>query len=117
MILQADATERFILTYRAPTLLLHSSTHLPHSPTSAKLTFIQFPRCLKSFPNVQFLFGSLVRIFFFFSPSRAKCRTYGNSQARGQIRAIAACLCHSNSNARSEPCLRPTPQLTATLDP
>ena len=42
---------------------------------------------------------------------------YGGSQARGQIGAVAASLHHSHSNARSEPRLRPTPQLTATLDP
>ena len=34
-----------------------------------------------------------------------------------QIGAVAAGLCHSHNNARSEPHLRPTPQLTATLDP
>ena len=28
---------------------------------------------------------------------------YGGSQARGQIRAVAAGLCHSHSNTRSEP--------------
>ena len=39
---------------------------------------------------------------------------YGGSQARGQIRATAAGLYHSHSNAGSEPCLRPTPQLMAT---
>ena len=39
---------------------------------------------------------------------------YGASQARGLIVAIATGLGHSN--AGSEPRLRPTPQLTATLD-
>ena len=42
---------------------------------------------------------------------------YGSSQARGQIRALAAGLHHSHSNAESEPHLRSTPQLTATPDP
>ena len=42
---------------------------------------------------------------------------YGGDQARGLIRVVAAGLCHSHSNARSEQRLRPTPQLTATLDP
>ena len=41
---------------------------------------------------------------------------YGSSQARGRIRAIAACLHHSHSNTRSELCLWPTPQLMATPD-
>ena len=48
---------------------------------------------------------------------RAAPVAYGGSQARGQIGAIAAGLHHSHSNAGSQPCLRPTPQLMATLDP
>ena len=39
---------------------------------------------------------------------------YGGSQARSLIGAVAAGLCHSHINARSEPHLRPTPQLTET---
>ena len=46
---------------------------------------------------------------------RAAPLVYGGSQARGQIGAITASLCHSSSG--SEPCLRPTPQLMAMLDP
>ena len=42
---------------------------------------------------------------------------YGGSQASSQIRAAAAGLHHSHSNAESELSLRPTPQLTAALDP
>ena len=44
---------------------------------------------------------------------------YVSSQARGQIRAAAASLSHSNShnNTRSKPHLRPIPQLEATPDP
>ena len=42
---------------------------------------------------------------------------YGSSQAWGRIRATAAGLHHSHSNARSEPHLWPTPHLMATLDP
>ena len=42
---------------------------------------------------------------------------YGGSQARGLITAVAAGLCHSHSNARFKPSLRPPPQLTATPDP
>ena len=37
------------------------------------------------------------------------------AQARGRIGAVASGLRHSN--ARSEPCLQPTPQLMATPDP
>ena len=42
---------------------------------------------------------------------------YGTSQARGQTGAVAASLHHSHSKLGSEMHLRPTPQLTATLDP
>ena len=42
---------------------------------------------------------------------------YEGSQARGQIGATTASLCRSHSNAGSEPCLQPTPQLMATADP
>ena len=42
---------------------------------------------------------------------------YGGSQARVQIGAVATGLYHSHSNARSEPHLRPPPQLTAMLNP
>ena len=52
-------------------------------------------------------------IFFF----RAASATYGDSQARGRTGAGAASLRHSHSNARSELCLRPTPQLMAMPDP
>ena len=57
-------------------------------------------------------------ILFFFSPifSRATPVAYGGSQARDPIGAVAANLHHSHSNARSEPRLRPTPQLIATPD-
>ena len=41
---------------------------------------------------------------------------YGGSQARGQIRAIAADLRQSHSKAGSELHLQPTPQLTAMPD-
>ena len=48
---------------------------------------------------------------------RAAPVAYGSSQARGQIRAIAAGLQHSHSNLGSELCLQPTPRFTAMLDP
>ena len=48
---------------------------------------------------------------------RAEPAAYGNSQARGPIRAVAASLHHSHSNLESEHCLRPIPQLEAVLDP
>ena len=57
------------------------------------------------------------RIFFFFCLFRAASAAHGRSQARGGIGAAAASLFHSHGNTRSDPYLRPTPQLTATLDP
>ena len=56
-------------------------------------------------------------VLFIYLLFRAALAAYGGSQARGQIRAIAAGLHHSHSNAGSEPRLRPAPQLTATPDP
>uniref|UniRef100_A0ABB5UPK9 Ig-like domain-containing protein n=1 Tax=Sus scrofa TaxID=9823 RepID=A0ABB5UPK9_PIG len=47
----------------------------------------------------------------------ASATAYGGSQAGGGIGAVAAGLRHSHSHVGSEPCLRPTPQLTATLNP
>ena len=66
-----------------------------------------------AFSNLRFFF------FFFclFAFSGAAPSAYGGSQARGLIRAVAASLCRSHSNVGSQPPLRPTPQLTATLDP
>ena len=56
-------------------------------------------------------------LFIYFVLSRAAPAAYGGSQARGLITAVAASLRQSHSNAGSEPCLRPTPQLTAPPDP
>ena len=55
--------------------------------------------------------------FFFFCLFRATPTAHGGSQARGRIGAVATSLCHSHSNAGSQPCLRPTQQLTATPHP
>ena len=67
------------------------------------------------------LFPLKWKIFFFFSRLSAFCRAapaeYGDSQARGQIRAVTAGLRQSHNNAGSELRLRPTLQLTATTDP
>ena len=57
------------------------------------------------------LFKIKKKFFFLF---RATDTAYGCSQARGQIRAAAASLCHSHTG--SEPHLWPIPQLLATLD-
>ena len=58
-----------------------------------------------------FFFLSFSPIFF-----RAVPTAYGNSQARSQIRDIAASLHHSHSNTGSDPHLWPTPQVRAKLD-
>ena len=54
----------------------------------------------KFFTNV---YVKLDSIFFFFF--RAAPEACGASQARGLMGAEAASLCHSHSNARSEPSL------------
>ena len=55
--------------------------------------------------------------YYIFAFSRAAPMAYGGSQARGLIRAVAAGLRQSHNNARSQPRLQPTSQLTATPDP
>ena len=64
-------------------------------------------------------FAHLQKKFFFafFAISLAAPVAYGGSQARSQIRALATGLRQGHSNAGSEPCLQPTPKLTATPDP
>ena len=52
-----------------------------------------------------------------FAFSRVALAAYGGSHARGLVGAVAAGLRHSHSNTGSEPRLRHTPQLTATLNP
>ena len=54
---------------------------------------------------------------FFLVFSRAAPTAYRGSQDRGLIGAVASGLRLSASNSGSEPCLQPTPQLMATLDP
>ena len=65
-------------------------------------------------------YGKSIFSFFFFLSFvflRTAPTAYGGFQARGLIRAVVAGLRQSHSNAKSEPRLRTTPQLTATLDP
>ena len=61
--------------------------------------------------------GHCLEPVVFFCLFRAAPAACGGSQARGRIRAVATDLHHSHSHTRSEPCLRPTPQLTAMPDP
>ena len=53
----------------------------------------------------------IIIIICLLSCFRAAPMAYGGSQARGPV------LHHSHTNVGSEPRLRPTPQLMATLDP
>ena len=56
--------------------------------------------------------------FFFLFLFRATLVAHGSPQeAKGPIGATATGLCHSHSNAESEPHLWPIPQLPAMLDP
>ena len=64
-----------------------------------------------------FLFFFVFVFVFVFCLFRVTPTTYGGSQARGPIRALAAGLHHGHSNAGSKLCLQPAPQLTATPDP
>ena len=56
-------------------------------------------------------------LFFFFNLFRVTPAAYGSFQARGQIRATAAGLYRSHSNAGFRLHLRLMPQLTAMPDP
>ena len=68
---------------------------------------------LDGYSLLSFLPPSLLPSLFF----RAAPAAYGGSQARSPIGAVATGLQYSRSIARSEPCLQPTPQVTAILDP
>ena len=60
----------------------------------------------------------LVFFFFvFFCLFRVTPVAFGDSQARGPIRAAATSLCHNHSNVGLKLHLQPTPQLTAAPDP
>ena len=61
--------------------------------------------------------SSLFKISVLVLRFQATPMAYGGSQARGRMGATAAGLHQSHSNTGSEPCLQPTPQLTATPDP
>ena len=62
-------------------------------------------QCLNSACN--FFIFKFIYLFIVFCLFRAAPVAYGGSQAMCVIRAIAACLCHSHSTARSKPHLQP----------
>ena len=70
-------------------------------------------------PSARFpyLFIFIYLFFYFFGLFRAIPATYGSPQARVWIRAAAASLCQSHSNAWSELHHWPTLQLTVMPDP
>ena len=45
----------------------------------------------------------MTNLFTYLFNFRTACMAYGSSQARGQIRAATASLCHSRSNRGSKP--------------
>ena len=79
--------------------------------------YVELNHCCIPETNTTVWVSSTPITFFLFFLLRAALLAYGRSQARGWIRATSVSLRHSHSNAESEPRLRPTPQLTATLDP
>ena len=89
-------------------------------PTPIRSVLEELTSSWVSTPSLPFLSFLLFFFFFFFfglfAFSRDAPAAYRGSQARGLIRAVATGLHRSYSNARSEPHLRPTPQLLATLD-
>ena len=100
------------------------------SPPSSIFFLNKFPRysCMFSFPCnlislcfgiffLTLLWSFMLTFFWFCFVFRTAPVAYGSSQTRGWIGAAASSLHHSHSNARSEQCLWPTPQLMATPDP
>ena len=68
--------------------------------------------------NKHLCYSRLLKIpFFFFCLFRTTPLAYGSSESRGQARAAAAGLCHSQSNEGSEPQPPPMLQLPAMPDP
>ena len=80
-------------------------SNIPEGPTSP-VFFAPWPQ-------------TWTKMAFFFFPLNlfwSAPEAYRDSPARGPIGAIATGLHHSHSSTGSEQCLKPTPQLTTTLD-
>ena len=73
--------------------------------------FFCFCHCMYIFILKTFSFYFIFLLFLWPAPA-----VYGGSQARGGFGAVVRGLRQNHSNAGSEPCLQPTPQLTAMLD-
>ena len=87
---------------------MHKTDQIPAVPESSLWSGRQ---------QVQRKMNKIISDFSFSLFIRAVPAAQGGSQARGRIRAAAASLHCSHSNVGSKPCLSPTPQLTAMLDP
>jgi len=104
-------------------LLLNEFTAFIVVQWSSQSNFIGFPsHNTSASPQLNFyiLLKNIIIIILLlclFAFSGATPGAYGGSQARGLIRAVAASLHHSQSNAGSEPHLRPIPQLMAMREP
>ena len=106
----------FLCAFPFPTLLLFSVMLLFCAHHPLPFLALQVLPFLTPFVNVIFFLFVFV-FWFFFCLFRVTPTANEGSQARDLIEAVAAGLRHSRSNARSEPRLQPTPQLTATPDP
>ena len=99
-----------------PPCCQHQVPHATCSPRPRRLQEPPNPSSNQALGSVAHIHGLLL-IYLLLLFFRAASTAYEGSQARGQIRALAASLRHSHSNAISELHPRPTPQLTAMLDP
>ena len=107
-----------------PRILWDSHTMIPIKalyPQPPLLVFL-IPINGTSSPQPNLASSTILPISFFliiniFCLFRTTPKAYGGSQARSQIRAIAASLRHSHSNSGSRLCLWPARQLTAMPDP
>ena len=75
---------------------------------------IKFYYTWKFFFTLKFYLFYFLIVFLLF---RAEPEAYGSSQSRGPNRSYSCRPTRKPRNAGSEPCLRPTPQLTEMLDP
>ena len=108
--------QRFICTYTVCTyacvhICMHVCTHIIIHTHRVSCLYVSYCSFFKPHWSI------MLYIFFFWSFFRVAPMAHGGSQARGRIRVVAAGLRQSYSNARSEPCLRPTPQQRQILNP
>ena len=99
-----------------PSKVLRVLGHIPGAPPLIPLPS-PFLVLLHSVPPFLKNYIIFIYLFIYFSFSRAAPMAYGGTQGRGLIGAVATALRQSHSNVGYEPCLQPTPQLTAIPDP